>query len=126
MQGPQAALKLVVLRQYLGRGAEMSLWDLLTLVCFIMPIASSNVVAKNAHLSFFHHFIVLLVAVAMGGVCAWTMRVAGKIVVRRTADFSTIRKEWCLRALYGTALLWCGAALFFGGWVARHLLLASL
>jgi hypothetical protein len=124
MRVPQAALRPELLRPYLGRDADMSLWDLLTIGCFVMPIASSNVVARNAHLSVARHSMALLIGVVIGCCFAWAMRAVGEVIIRRTTGFSAAKREWFFRALYGSALAWCGVSLFFGGWVTSRLLLA--
>jgi hypothetical protein len=98
------------------------LWDMLTLICFLMPVAGAVSAAKQAHVGYVGHVTAVLAGIVVAFAFCWSMRRAGESVGRRYAAGTTLDKEWPFRALYLSALCWAFLALFCGGWAASSLL----
>ena len=96
----------------------MTLWDLLTIICFAMPIGGAHSAAKQAGIGFGGHAVAILVGLFVGAGCACVMRVVGKLVVTRLEKRPADARENPLRVLYFAAFLWSFFGLFIGGWSA--------
>jgi hypothetical protein len=100
----------------------MTLWLLLILICFVMPIAGALTSAELARVGFGGYALAIVIGLAVGTGCAWTMWTVGGIAVARTKRHSVSLQEWCARAAYFAAVLWIVVAGLLGGWVSSLLL----
>jgi hypothetical protein len=96
----------------------MTLWDLLTTMCFVMPISGGLASAKLAKGGFGGYSLAIAIGLALGVGCAWTMRAVGEKAFTRLERYPAEIKERYLRALYFAVLLWAVFGLFLGGWVS--------
>jgi len=95
-----------------------TLWDLLTALCFAMPIGSALASSKHAKVGFGGYALAAIVGLALGVCCAWTMRTVGRTAATHIKRHSESLQERYSRALYFAAMLWIVFALFLGDWVS--------
>jgi hypothetical protein len=103
----------------------MSLWDLLTGICFAASVGCALASAKTARVGLGGHAMAIVVGLALGLLCAWTMRVVAEAIVakmQRRWEHSASRQEWFFRGLYFAAMIWTVFAGFLGGWVSLAVL----
>ena len=100
----------------------VSLWDLLTAVCCVMPIGGALASAQYAKVGFGGDALAITIGVALGVCCAWTMRTAGNTVAAHIKRQTVSLHERYFGALYVAAMLWIVFALFLGGWVSLALM----
>jgi len=96
----------------------VSLWDLLLLLCFTMPIAGALLPAHSAKVGFNGYTVAIVVGVALGLGCSWSMRTIGKKISVSTRPYSASRREGYFRALYFAGVLWIAFAFFLGTWAS--------
>ena len=100
-----------------------TLWQLLILICFTMPIAGAVGSAKLAKVGFGGYALAITIGLPLGVCCAWAMWIMHKIFVtnlRRRPDWEhwAAQHEWFYVAFYFTKILWIVLALFLGAWVS--------
>lgn len=95
----------------------VSLWDLLTVLSFAMPIAGAVASAGLAKAGFRGYVLAIIVGFALGLCCAWTMRIVGKAAAANIKRHSESVQQGYVWALYFAAMLWVVFALFLGEWV---------
>jgi hypothetical protein len=100
----------------------MSLWDLLSVLCFAMPIAGAVASARLAKAGFRGYALAITIGLALGVSCAWTVRTAGKTVDAHVKRHSESVQERYFRALYFAAMLWIVFGLFLGAWASSVLM----
>ena len=110
----------------------VSLWDLLTGICFAASVGCALASAKIAKVGFSGHALAIAVGVALGVLLARTMRVVAKAIVaklqRRPGWEHSVSlqkwflREWFLRGLYLAAMVWIVFAGFLVGWVSSAVL----
>jgi hypothetical protein len=105
----------------------MTLWDLLTLLCFALPIGPALASAKIVHAGFRGQALAASVGVALGLGCAWTMRRTGEAVaskLKRRPDWQegSPAFESYFRALYIGAVVWMLLVSGFAAWASLKLL----
>ena len=100
----------------------VSLWDLLTVVCCVMPIGGALASAKYAKVGFGGYTLAITIGVALGLCCAWTMRTVGDTVAARIKRQAVSLHESYFRMLYVAAVVWIAFGLFLGVWVSSVLL----
>ena len=102
----------------------VTLWDLLTLISFVLPGAGASGVAKASHAGLIGYALVLSVALATGLCWAACMRVAlvriGGYVVRSNVSART--DSWYSGAMLIAAFVWMAFALVAGSWLATKIL----
>ncbi len=96
----------------------VSLWDLLTALCFVMPIAGAVASARLAKAGFRGYVLAIIVGFALRLCCAWTMLIVGKAAAAHIKRHPESVQERHFGALYFGAILWIAFALFIGGWVS--------
>jgi hypothetical protein len=116
--GAAAGPRLSLLKLYRDRGLIVTLWDLLTLVCFVMPIGGAHAAAELARVGLGGHLVAIPVGMFVGAGCAWAVRSAGGLVITRLGERPAEAKENSLRVLYLVAFIWSFCGLFIGGWAA--------
>jgi hypothetical protein len=102
---------------------SMTLWDLLTAVCFAMPIGSALASSKHAKVGLGGYALATAVGLGLGVCCAWTMQTVGKTVAARIKRHSESLQGRYFRALYFAAMLWIVFALFLGAWVSSAVMM---
>jgi hypothetical protein len=90
------------------------LWDLLTALCFAMPVAGALAAVKGTQKGWAAYALAIVIGVVTGGCCAWAMRTVGVIVEARSRQRPDPQGEWYFRALYLAAAAWIFVALFLG------------
>jgi hypothetical protein len=102
----------------------VTLWDLLTLISFVMPIAGASAIAKHSHPGLGGYTLVISVGLAIGMCSAVCMRIAlvrvGGYVVRSAV--ATRAESWYSGLMLIAAFLWIVFALFAGSWLASTIL----
>jgi hypothetical protein len=100
----------------------MSLWDLLTLICCVMPIGGALASAKVARVGFGGYTLAIAIGFVLGVCCAWTMRTVGDTLGAHITRQTVSVHERYFRALYFAAVVWIACGLFLGTWVSSALL----
>lgn len=102
---------------------SVTLWDLLTLISFVMPIAGASAEAKLSHAGFAGYALVISIGLAIGFGCAACMRIAlVRVGGYMEGKLSTQAESWYSGAMLMAGFLWIVLALFIGGWLARSVL----
>jgi hypothetical protein len=97
----------------------MGLWDLMTALCFVMPIAGALATVKDVHKGWIGYALAILVGVVVGAFCAWAMRTIGSKVAGDSKPGTEAQKPWLLRMLYAATVIWIVFALFLGSWLTE-------
>jgi hypothetical protein len=105
----------------------VSLWDLLTGICFAASVGGALASAKIAKVGLGGHAVAIATGLALGVLCGWTMRFVSKAIVtklqgRPNSDHAVSQQRWFFRGLYFAALLWIVFAGFLGGRVSLAIL----
>jgi hypothetical protein len=97
----------------------MALWDVMTALCFVMPIAGALATVKDVQKGWAGYTLAIIVGVVLGALCAWAMRIASSKLAPRSSSGPEIGRPWLFRALYFAAFIWIAVALFLGSWVTE-------
>jgi hypothetical protein len=97
----------------------MALWDLLTALCLVLPIAGGLATVKDLHRGWHGYAVSILISVAIGMFCAWIMRATARRVAVSSAPNGIPVGPSRLRVLYCLAILWILVALFAGNRVSE-------
>jgi hypothetical protein len=97
----------------------MALWDLLTALCFVMPIAGALATVRDVQKGWAGYALAIIVGAVLGTLCAWAMRTASSKLATRSSTGPKIDSPWFFRALYFAAFVWIVIALFLGSWVTE-------
>jgi hypothetical protein len=100
----------------------MTLWDLLTALCFVMPIAGALATVKDTPKGLLAYPVAVVVGLVVGGLCAWTMRAMGNKVAARSGPGKEDQKPGAFRMLYFVTVIWIVVALFLGSWMTKVIL----
>jgi hypothetical protein len=105
----------------------VSLWDLLTLICFVMPIGGALASAQSFKAGLGGQALAVAIGTVPGVFCAWTVRVVSKAIVaklqrRPNWDHAASLQRWFFRGLYFAALVWIVFAGFLSGGVSLAVL----
>jgi hypothetical protein len=105
----------------------VSLWDLLTGICFAASVGCALASAKIAKVGFGGYALAIAIGLALGLLCAWTIRVVAKAIVaklqrRPNWDQAATLQRWFFRGLYFAALVWIVFSGFLGGQVSLAVL----
>jgi hypothetical protein len=101
----------------------MTLWDLLTVISFVMPISGAMASAKHAHAGFWGYAIALLLSLIVGVAFGWAVRAsAARMALIRGDNPKTLKNRLYLGAYFCGSALWPCFALFLGGWVTNSVL----
>ncbi len=101
----------------------MTLWDVLSLICFAMPIGGADAVARKASVGFGMHALAVVVGVLVGVASTFALRSIGDVVAKRLETHQPCIRENSLR-LYFAAFVWAISGTFVGGW-AVHLMIRA-
>lgn len=94
----------------------MTLWDLMTALCAVMPLAGAFATLRDVHKGWLGFALALIIGIVLGVLCAWAMRSVGTALMKRSGAESKTRR-WNFRLLYAGASAWIILALFIGSWV---------
>lgn len=95
----------------------MTVWELLTAACFVMPICVGVEEAKLAKVGFGGYALAITIGLALGVGCAWVMRAVVEKIFTRLERYP--RRPYWQDCFLGIAvLLWVIFAFFLGGWVS--------
>jgi hypothetical protein len=99
-------------------GADiMTLWDLMTALCFVMPLAGALATLRDVQNGWLGYGLASVIGLVIGGLCVWAMRAVGSYFATRSSAGSETLRPWYFRALYVAAAVWIIVALFLGSWV---------
>ena len=102
----------------------VTLWDLLTLICFVFPGAGASGVAKASHAGFVGYALVMSVGLVIGILCAACMRVAlvriGGYVAQGNLSARTELRYSIVMLI--AAFIWMVFSLVTGSWLATQIL----
>ena len=103
----------------------MTLWQLLILLCFVMPIGGALGPAKVAKVGFVGYMLAIMVGLAVGASSAWMMWIMHKVVSRnlqqRPDEVQSV-SEWYFRGFYLSKILWIVISSLLGAWLSSLLL----
>jgi uncharacterized membrane protein len=88
------------------------LWMMLTIICFVMPIAGALGAAARSGVG--GHIIASVVGTALGAIFAWSMSAAAGLAEVRLQGYPENVRERYFRLLYLGALSFSFIALFAG------------
>jgi hypothetical protein len=91
----------------------MTLWDLMTAICAVMPLAGALATVRDIQKGWVGYGLAIIVGVLVGVLCAWAMKAIGIAFATR----SGARSDRYFRILYVAAVAWIILALFLGSWV---------
>lgn len=94
----------------------MTLWDLMTALCTVMPLAGALATVRDIHKGWIGFALAIIVGAVVGVLCTWAMRAIGDNIATRSRASSDTR-PWYFRVLYVMAAAWIILALFLGSWV---------
>ena len=101
----------------------VTLWDLLTLISFAVPVAGASEEAKLSHAGSLGYVLAISVGLAIGVCCAICMRIAlvrvGGYLVR--SNLSARAETWCSGLMLIAAFIWIILGLFAEGWLATKI-----
>ncbi len=101
----------------------VTLWDLLTLMCFVVPVAGASEEAKHSHAGLVGYVLAISVGLAIGVCCAVCMRIAlirvGGYLVG--SNVSARAQSWYSGLMLGAALIWMVFGLFAGSWLVTKI-----
>jgi hypothetical protein len=95
----------------------MTLWDLITALCSVMPLAGALATVRGMHKGWVGYGLAVIIGIVVGGLCAFAMRAAGNSLAIQSAAGSAARQSWYFRVLYIAAVVWAVVALFLGSWL---------
>jgi hypothetical protein len=94
----------------------MTLWDLLTVISFVMPISGAMASAKHAHAGFWGYTTALFLSLILGVACGWAVRAsAARVAMTLGNNHETFGKRLVLGMYLCASALWPFFALFLGG-----------
>lgn len=96
----------------------MTVWELLTVACFIVPIYVGVSEAKLAKVGFGGYALAITIGLALGVGCAWMMRAVVEKIFTRLERYPAKIQERYQGGVSFALLLWAIFALFLGGWVS--------
>jgi hypothetical protein len=97
----------------------MTLWIMMIVVCFFMPIAGAISAGRDLHWSWGLQLGGIALGILLGAGFAWVLHAVGRLVVSRYRSKTEFAARWPFRLLYFAGALWMIAALFLGGWAAE-------
>lgn len=97
----------------------MTLWDLMTALCFSLPLAGAFAAIRDVHRGWPKYVIATVLGIAIGALCGWVMRATGKNFPAWSSAMSNNKRERFFRALYAGAAVWIVVALFLGSWLTE-------
>jgi hypothetical protein len=106
----------------------MSIWDLLTTICFFMPVGGALTAAQQVRVGWGGYALAIAFGVLLGVLSAWLMRVVaekaaarveGRAVQRESGPQST---RTFFRGLYLAALAWIAIVGVVGQWASSLIL----
>ena len=97
----------------------MTLWDLMTAFCFVMPTAGALATVKDVHKGWPGYALAIIVGIVLGALCAWAMRMASSKLAPALSPGPETERPWFFRALYFAAFIWIVVVLLLGSWVTE-------
>ena len=102
---------------------SVTLWDLLTLMSLVVPVAGASADAKHSHAGLVGYVLATSVGLAIGVCCAVGMRIAlvrvGGYLVR--SNVSASAQSWYSGLMLSGALIWMVFGLFAESWLVTKL-----
>jgi hypothetical protein len=102
----------------------VTLWDLLTLISFVVPVAGASADAKHSHLGIAGYALAISVGLVIGVCCAACMRIAlvrvGGYLVR--SSVSARVQSWYSGLMLIAAFIWMVFGLFAESWLVTKIL----
>lgn len=92
----------------------VSLWDLLLVVCGAMCFGGALAPARIAKVGTGGYSFVIIIGLAVGVCCVWTLQKLGTGLMRYVSRQSASLHERYLGALYFGAMLWIGISTLIG------------
>ncbi len=103
----------------------VTLWDLLTLISFVVPAAGASAEAKLSHARLVGYIPAISAGLAIGACCAVCMRIALLRVggyLTGTTNASRRTESLIAAVMLIAALIWILSGDFAGGWLAGKIL----
>jgi len=92
----------------------VSLWDLLIVMCIVMPIGGALAPAKHANLGFGGYALATTLGLVLGVCSAWMIEALAATVAACAERKSESLQERYFRGLYFAAMLWIIFTRFLG------------
>ena len=105
-----------------GSGAKMTLIDLMTVMCFMMPITGAVAEAKLEHVHARGYVMASLIGILVGIAFAWGLRASASALAKRLD-----KEGWRATQVVGTAaylfgcVTWMVLGALLGGWIVKPL-----
>lgn len=105
-----------------GSEAKMTLIDLMTVMCFVMPITEAVAEAKLEHVHAGGYVVASLIGILIGIAFAWGLRASASVLAKRLD-----KKGWRVTQVVGTAaylfgcVTWMVLGDLLGGWIVKPL-----
>ena len=109
-------------RGFPARGAELTIWNLIALVGFIVPFMSAVHTAQAIHASHLGYLIAVCVGLVIGVVSACTIFGMAKLVSSLASEKPSLAGKTLLVALFLASIGCIVLADFCAGWLAVPLL----
>jgi len=95
----------------------ISLWNLLTVICFAMPIGAALSATKHSKVGWTGYVVAVMVASALAWLGLWAKQTMGKRVADRAKLYSASQKESYFRRLYFAVVLWIVVSSLLSAWL---------
>jgi len=104
-------------REFPARGAELTIWNLIALVGFIVPFMSALHSAQATHASPLGYVIAVCVGLVIGVISACAIFGMAKLVVSWASEKPSLAGKTLLVALFPASIGCIVLADFCGGWL---------
>jgi hypothetical protein len=88
------------------REALMTLWDELSAICLVTPVAVGAAVAHTVRARVGGHAFGIALGLVIGGGAVWGMQRAANATMSRIADFPESQQNWHCLILFVGAMVW--------------------
>jgi mannose/fructose/N-acetylgalactosamine-specific phosphotransferase system component IIC len=99
----------------------VSLWDLLTAICFALPIGTALSVAKHSKVGWAGYAVAVMVASALAWLGVWAKRTVSNHVAARAKAHPVSQEESYFRRLYFAVILWIVVSSLLSAWLTSVL-----
>jgi hypothetical protein len=100
----------------------MTLWDQLSAICFVTPVAIAATLAHRAHARVGGHAVGIAVGLVIAGGSVWGMHRAAGVTMSRIADLPEPRQNRYSVVLYAGVIVWIAFTAFVTGEIASAFL----
>jgi hypothetical protein len=107
-----------VTRPVVDATRTMTLWHLMTGICWATPLSGALAAAKLSKAGLGGYILAVAVGLALGLVFAWIIWTTGKVVAARIRKYPVPAYEQYALAIYFAAAVWILLGLLVGNWAS--------